>query len=475
MSKTQGKCSNTHLQNNVIDFNRTGKGKPWPKDCIWPEPLWDSLEGFDWEEDEIDYEAVDEEAQDLLDIKEYFDELVKEGRLNPDYTLNEEYQDIFKEDFSGDEDEDDWQPEKGLDYWDDGFMVDCWQEDLTNHMNYLKIDSCDPNPILNIRSLTGYEFINENLARQAFTRRSFQMEYGLKGCSEELEFLGDTVLNTVVTREIIDQLTWIMPNNTDAPFEMKMRDYKEGELSRLRTHFVNKDYLAGRANQLGIGKLILYGTGEKETDSSLEDAMEALIGAVAIDSNWDWDVLEGVVDKLICLQLSNPDQYLKKTYYDIFNAWHQKHFGAMPDYEVYDRFHRRDNGRDFECSIRFYVPDNDKDIHPAQRIYGMGPTRSKAREFAAELAYRFVRNHGLWINLKDANLTPDQDNSINQLQELFQKKYVDKPVYEFEEEEGDQWYCSCRCNDVEGFGRAGSKTAAKKKVAFMVLERLLGK
>ena len=477
MSKKQNLSGAEDCQFNNYKRGVFKKRKPWPKDCIWPEPLWDGQGGHEWEEDLIDYFTVDEDARDMLDIKEYYDELVQEGRLNPDYSLNDDYELIFHERSSEEEDnicyEEDWQPEKGLDYWDDGFMVDCWQEDLTNHMNFLKIDYCDPDPVIMIRDMTGYDFINENLARQAFTRRAFQLEYGLKGSCEELEFLGDTVLNTIVTREIFDHLTRIMLDNTDGPFEVRSGDYKEGELSKLRTHFVNKEYLSERAGQLGMGKLILYGAGEQETDSSLEDAIEALIGAVALDCNWDWDVLEGVVDKLVCLQLSNPDKYLKKTYYDIFNAWHQKHFGLMPKYEVYDRFHKRGSGQEFECSIRFFVPDNDKNINTSQLIHDKGPSRSKAREYAAELAYRFVRNNGLWINLKDANIIPDQDNSINQLQELFQKKYVDKPVYEFEEEAGDRWYCRCLCNDVDGFGRAGSKTAAKKKAAYMVLVLLL--
>ena len=73
---------------------------------------------------------------------------------------------------------------------------------------------------------------------------------------------------------------------------------------------------------------------------------------------------------------------------------------------------------------------------------------------AAELAYRFVVIHGLRMQLSDAGITPDLENSINQLQELYQKKYVEQTVYEFEEHTAtglDQWYCTCRCFGIEGY------------------------
>lgn len=81
-------------------------------------------------------------------------------------------------------------------------------------------------------------------------------------------------------------------------------------------------------------------------------------------------------------------------------------------------------------------------------------------------------NNGLWKRLDDAAIKPELENSINQLQELYQKKYLDTaPEYRFEERK-DQWYCSCTVDGVEGWGKATGKTAAKKKAAFMALVRL---
>ena len=309
----------------------------------------------------------------------------------------------------------------------------------------------------------------ENLLRQAFTRRAFALEYGLDGCSEELEYLGDTVLNMAVTREIIRHFSEVDPTCTDAPFRTR---YNEGELTRIREHFVSGENLASRARELGLDRFILYGTGEQKTGSSLEDAMEALVGAVCADCGWDMDILSSVVDQLLCVQLSSPDKYLKQSYYDLFNSWHQKHFGCIPSYEVGGSERIKDR-EPFYCTLRFSVPANQKGVSEYQRIDVNAETRTMARELAAKKAYYYVLDKGLWVNLADAGLVPDLENSINQLQELSQKKYVEQPQYEFSEIPGMGWRCECVCGGVDGYGSAPGKTKAKKKAAFMVLVKLL--
>ena len=436
------------------------KNDLWPDDCLWPEPFNEKeVNGEYWEADDVTLMAVDEETEELLAIWEYFDELVKEGRLNEDYSLNEDYDDPEE----GDDCEkyEEWQPEKGLDYWDDGFDVEGWEEEFSEHLNMLKLPF--PNPVDDIRRLIGYEFINENLLRQAFTRRAFGTKYGV-GDSEQLEFIGDAILELAVTREMTNQFTDVDTVRPRGPFVSK---YREGDLAKIRSRFVCKEYLAERASELGLDKFILYGAEEEPTESSREDMMEALIGAVALDSSWNWTAIEDVIDRLVCVQLSRADEYLKSTFYDLFNSWHQRHFGVMPEYEVSGY-----SGK-YYCTLRFEVPDNDKGVRCAQRMDVDESSRSRAREYAARMAYGFVVDKGLWVNLADAQITPSLENSINQLQELYQKKYVAAPAYEFEEQAGDKWYCMCVCNGVDGFGHGNNKTEAKKKAAYMVLVRLM--
>ncbi|MBQ6483299.1 MAG: hypothetical protein IJI45_19515 [Anaerolineaceae bacterium] len=434
--------------------------KAWPADCLWPEPYWDGKGDF-LDVDLVAMQELDEEGQELLDVKEYMDRLVECGRLHPDYSLNEEY----------DEEESEWEPELGADYWDDGFEVDLWEDDLIQHVNLLKIAPCDPetDPVSFVFQVTGYRFINENILRQAFTRRAFGIEYGLGDC-EELEFYGDAVLNTVVSHELYRRFSEVGTGMVEKPFRSL---YAEGDLSKMRAKFVSRDHLAARAAELGLERYILYGPGEQASDSAREDMMEALIGAVAADSDWDWSLLADVVDRLIRLQLEKPDELVKKSAYEQLNSWHQKRFGHMPEYTV-DRNRRGDGKERYDCALRYLAPENDRGVRTSQRIDIVGaPTRSAAREEAAEQAMGLLMSRGLWKNLSDAGLKPELDSSINQLQELYQKKYLEAaPVYAFEDRTGE-WFCRCIADGVEGWGRAAGKTAAKKKAAYMALVRLL--
>lgn len=445
------------------------KKKPWPENCPWPEP---TAYGYDYDEGTVGG-IYDDKTQGLLEIKEYFDSLVYSGRLNEDYTLNEDYVSPFQEYEDSDEDEeatedDDatFTPAKGEDYWDDGFDIEAWREDLSEHVNLLRIAPMDPHedPVIAMRSVFSYHFTNENLLRQAFTRRSFQIEYNLSGCSEELEFLGDTILSTVVTREILRQFSVTECLSYEAPFESK---YNEGELTRIRQQFTSKEALAARARELGLGRFILYGTGEKETDSALEDMMEALIGAVVIDCNWEMETVETMVNELLFIQLESTDNFLKKSYYDILGSWHQKHFGCIPTYRVAQDV--RNKVPFYWCDIRFCVPKNDKGVRTIQYLSIDGETRSRARENSARRAYEFIVRNGLWKNLSEAGIVPDFDNSINQLQELYQKKYLEeKPEYEYDDR-GNEWVVECRAEGYFGWGVANSKVKAKKKAAYMVI------
>lgn len=111
---------------------------------------------------------------------------------------------------------------------------------------------------------------------RALTHRSYAYENGGLPNNERLEFLGDAVLGLVVTDALY----------RDHP------DLPEGQLAKLRSSVVNMRALAGVAAALAPGGLGAYlhlgkgeeGTGGREKASILADAMEALLGAVYVDS-----------------------------------------------------------------------------------------------------------------------------------------------------------------------------------------------
>jgi ribonuclease-3 len=123
-------------------------------------------------------------------------------------------------------------------------------------------------------------FKSDALLEQALTHRSFSASH-----NERLEFLGDSVLNLAVSRMLF----------------VALPDLPEGDLSRVRANLVKQDTLHRLAVDLGLSGLIRLGEGEMKSGgqrrpSILADALEALIGAVYLDSGYQ--VAEELVFRL---------------------------------------------------------------------------------------------------------------------------------------------------------------------------------
>ena len=122
-----------------------------------------------------------------------------------------------------------------------------------------------------LHALTGYQFRQQELLEQALTHRS----YARSANNERLEFLGDSVLNLVISRHIYQRFCAA----------------SEGELSRMRASLVKQATLAGIAREIDLGAHIRLGGGELKSGgfrraSILADALEAVIGAVYLDSDF---------------------------------------------------------------------------------------------------------------------------------------------------------------------------------------------
>jgi ribonuclease-3 len=121
-----------------------------------------------------------------------------------------------------------------------------------------------------LKNSLDYEFNDVRLFEQSLTHRSSAGDN-----NERLEFLGDAVLDFVIS-EVVFRLHPRSP---------------EGDLSRLRASLVNDATLAEIAADLGLGKHLILGSGERKTgghrrDSILADALEAIFGAVYLDAGF---------------------------------------------------------------------------------------------------------------------------------------------------------------------------------------------
>jgi ribonuclease-3 len=144
----------------------------------------------------------------------------------------------------------------------------------------------DTAPLLKRLDLT----IDPGLMTLALTHRSYAYENGGLPTNERLEFLGDSVLGIVVTETLYAQYP----------------DWPEGQLAKLRAAVVNAGALADVARSLDLGDYLYLGRGEETTggrdkSSILADTMEAVFGAIFLDSGIDSArvVIHGLFDPLI--------------------------------------------------------------------------------------------------------------------------------------------------------------------------------
>ena len=115
-----------------------------------------------------------------------------------------------------------------------------------------------------------YQFSDIELLTKALTHRSVS-----KQNNERLEFLGDSVLGSIISEELYSR-----HSNID-----------EGQLSRLRSHLVRGNTLANLAKKLDISENLRLGQGELKRggfrrESILADTFEAILGAIFLDSDY---------------------------------------------------------------------------------------------------------------------------------------------------------------------------------------------
>jgi ribonuclease-3 len=128
-----------------------------------------------------------------------------------------------------------------------------------------------------LQSRLGYKFRDEDQLRLALTHPSVAHEQGAPvQHNQRLEFLGDAVLQLVLTRELYE----------------KFPAFNEGPLTKARAKLVNRRTLAVHGRQLDLGVHLILSRGEelhggRERPSALADTFEAVVGAIFLDGGFD--------------------------------------------------------------------------------------------------------------------------------------------------------------------------------------------
>ena len=222
------------------------------------------------------------------------------------------------------------------------------------------------NNLFRLEERIGYKFNDTSLLYEALTHSSYANELIQRkvDCrsNERLEFLGDSVL------EIISS-TYLFESFPDVP---------EGDLTRIRSEIICTAALCDYARQINLGEYLLLGNGEKKNGgndkpTTLENAFEALLGAIYLDSGRTLDAVRDFAVPFL-VEKAGQAQFDSTDYKSELQQIIQQTPGEELKYEVIGRI----------------GPDNDPTFTVSAMLNsnvigtGSGPSKRKAEQAAAK-------------------------------------------------------------------------------------------
>jgi len=206
-----------------------------------------------------------------------------------------------------------------------------------------------------------YKFVDINLLAQALTHKSKSSIN-----NERLEFIGDSLLNTIIAMELF--------------FKYKV---DEGKLTRMRSNLVCGESLTKLAQDLSLDKYIILGDGERKTGghqrgSILADAFEAILASIFLDSNRNFETVYKIVAEIFTTYINdNLLDHAAKDPKSSLQEMLQSKNHPLPIY-VIEKSVGKEHNQQFTISCTL-VDCNIKTT-------GTGTSRRKAEQIAAMLA-----------------------------------------------------------------------------------------
>lgn len=348
----------------------------------------------------------------------------------------------------------------------------------------------DKLPIKDIQETIGYQFKNIRLLEQAFVRSSYANEHPDFEDNEKLEFFGDAALDYYVTRAMYSQFTVV---THDGQFRSEK---DENMLTQIKSYNVDTDALAHYIELTGFQNYLLMSESDKKNEvqnqsSVMADLFEAILGAVVVDCDWDYEVIKKVCHIMIKVSTFEIDYVKWLKHWCAEKGYKQPMFIPLRDVFApqirslpYFAFNKdpfkiglpdylNPNFKPYENEIvgaDLIIPELDKRfISSIKHLFG-------AFMDCAKQAYDFIQIK----EMKDAVGDPKFDDAVNQLNVLSQKDFIHDPLYGFSEEHDEDgnpvWTCDCDIEELEHvhYGESTVKKEAKKIAAFSALRELLG-
>ena len=251
--------------------------------------------------------------------------------------------------------------------------------------------------------------------------------------------------------------------------------------------------LSHRIDMLDLDRYLIMGAGDilknvNQEQSVKEDLFEAIIGAVAIDSDWDFDAIQSAVEIMLApeVELDADDG---ENYVAMIQKWTGKMGQGIPWYHFEKKSYELSWYLPFEGvsqrigdlshieRYKYWCLMKIADEVPIFR--GFGKSKSEARRGVCQCAYEYLRAHDLLKTIQKEIADPNLDDAINQLEILARRGYFSIPSYTFSEghdQNGNPiWDAECRISEYDEtfHAEATIKKEAKKLAAFRMLGLVL--
>ncbi len=213
-----------------------------------------------------------------------------------------------------------------------------------------------------------YRFSDQGLLERALTHSSAG-----RSNNERLEFLGDSILNHIIAEALY----------------RRFPESREGELSRMRASLVRGETLAAVGAELELGSQLRLGPGERKSGghrraSIIADALEAVIGAILLDSGVNRCrecVLALFQRRLEEIEPGSVGKDAKTRLQEYLQGANH----PLPEYDLLE-VTGRDHARQFRVACRLETP--------GLVAEGRGSSRRKAEQDAAGVALEKLSRHG---------------------------------------------------------------------------------
>lgn len=307
-----------------------------------------------------------------------------------------------------------------------------------------------------IQNKIHYYFKNEKLLQQAFTRKSYSAINGAAD-NEVLEFYGDRVLDFIVIKEFYNQFGTI---NSKREF---VSSKTVGELCKKDIELVKNANLAEHISSLGFTKYIqVAGQKEKSCLKNRADLFEAILGAVAVDSNWNLDSIENVYQSM----MTNEDYTVNccgtENFIDTFDTLLWKYQICKTE----NKYSKVESG--YECHAVMMIDGGTYEIN------GFGTTEHFAKADASKYGCKV-------ISLLLSKEFIEGDSYTEQLYFLYKLGKISEPDFRFEyypanSNYEDLWRCSGTLAGTEIEYQAEDETmvSAKEQLSHAILCEVLG-